>query len=200
MKIDLRRVYERFLRIRGEPREIALGLALGIFIGTLPIQGLQTVSAIFLAALFKWSKISAVMGTLVTNPLTIPPLYALTFFLGNKFLGLSQSLPRFKDFGVEALLEMVRKTPEIFLALLLGGIILGLPAAVVAYFLSYEALKRYQSRIGESLALQREKLARSRESLAHRSRQITHRIQERSARRKKQKSRKPPARSRSRGH
>ena len=38
----VRRVYERFIRIRGEPREIALGFALGIFVGMTPTVGVQT--------------------------------------------------------------------------------------------------------------------------------------------------------------
>jgi len=198
MKLDLRKAYERFLKIRGEPREIALGLALGIFIGMLPVLGLQTVSAIFFASLFKWNKFSAALGTLISNPLTIPPLYALTYWLGSKILGLGQRLPHLSDSGIETLIHLLQKTPEILLALFIGGILLGLPAAAASYFLSYEALRRYQSRIREKLAQEREKLARRREALARRSRQITHRIHERTARRKKQKSRKTPAKSRSR--
>ncbi len=193
-----RKAYERFLKIRGEPREIALGLALGIFIGMLPVLGLQTVSAIFFASLLKWNKISAALGTLISNPLTIPPLYALTYFVGNKLMGLRQGLPRFTTSGVETLIDMVQKTPEIILALFIGGFLLGLPAALVGYFLSYEALKRYQSRIREKLSRQRESLSRKRETLARRSRQITHQLHERSARRKKQKSRKSPTKSRTR--
>jgi uncharacterized protein (DUF2062 family) len=202
LKFEPHKAYERFLKIRGEPRQIALGLALGIFIGMLPVLGLQTVSAIFFASLLKWNKIAAALGTLISNPLTIPPLYAITYFVGNKLMGLRHGLPRFTTSGVETLIDMVQKTPEIILALFIGGILLGLPSAAVGYFLSYEALKRYQSRIREKLARQREKLARKRENLTARSRQISHqlheRMHERTARRKKQKSRKNPTKSRTR--
>ena len=34
----LKKAYERLLKIRGEPREIALGFALGIFIGMSPFR------------------------------------------------------------------------------------------------------------------------------------------------------------------
>jgi hypothetical protein len=47
------RAYERFLRIRGQPREIALGFALGLFVGMTPFMGLQTVIAVPLAALLQ---------------------------------------------------------------------------------------------------------------------------------------------------
>lgn len=197
-RFEPRKAYERFLKIRGEPREIALGLALGILIGMLPVLGLQTVSAVFLASLLKWNKISAMLGTLISNPLTIPPLYTLTYFVGKKLTGLQHGLPHFTTSGVETLLNIVRKTPDIFLALCLGGLLLGLPAAAAGYFLSYEALRRYQSGIREKLARQRENLARKRDNLARRSRQITHQLHERTARRKKQKSRKRPPTSRGR--
>jgi uncharacterized protein (DUF2062 family) len=55
----LRRAYERFVKIRGRPREIALGFALGVFIGMTPTIGIQMPIAVFFAALVKWSKISA---------------------------------------------------------------------------------------------------------------------------------------------
>ena len=51
MADTLKRGYERFLKIRGDPREIALGFALGLFIGMTPFMGFHTASAVFLAAL-----------------------------------------------------------------------------------------------------------------------------------------------------
>ena len=39
----IRRLYERFIMIRGEPREVALGFAVGIFVGMTPTVGLYTV-------------------------------------------------------------------------------------------------------------------------------------------------------------
>jgi len=194
----LQKAYERFLKIRGEPREIALGLALGILIGMLPVLGLQTVSAIFFASLLKWNKLSAVLGTLISNPLTIPPLYALTYFVGSRILGVRHGLPHFTGTGFDTFLGLLNKTPEILWALFLGGFLLGVPVAVAGYFLAYEALRRYQSGIRERLVRQRENLARKRDALRQRSRQITRHLHERTVRRKKQKSRKNVAKSRPR--
>ena len=42
-----RRVYERFVKIRGRPREIALGFALGIFTGIILLERRETCSQIF---------------------------------------------------------------------------------------------------------------------------------------------------------
>jgi uncharacterized protein (DUF2062 family) len=35
----LQKFYRKFLKLRGDPREIALGFALGLFIGMSPIMG-----------------------------------------------------------------------------------------------------------------------------------------------------------------
>ncbi len=52
----LRKPYDRFLKIKGDPREIALGMALGLFVGMSPFMGIQMAVAVFLAAIFKWNK------------------------------------------------------------------------------------------------------------------------------------------------
>ena len=67
----LKRAYYRFLRIRGAPEQIALGMALGVFIGMTPFLGFHTVIAVMLAAVFKWSKIAAGVGVFITNPSSI---------------------------------------------------------------------------------------------------------------------------------
>ena len=77
----LSRAYERFVRIRGRPREIALGFALCIFIGMLPTMGIQMPIAVFFAALLKWSKISPAFGVWITNPFTSPFIYGLTYMV-----------------------------------------------------------------------------------------------------------------------
>lgn len=64
------KIYERSIKIRGNPREIALGFALGVGIGFSPIMGFQMVLAVLAAAMLKWNKIAAVAGVQVTNPLT----------------------------------------------------------------------------------------------------------------------------------
>jgi len=78
------RLYERFIMIRGEPREVALG----IFVGMTPTVGVQTPIAIFIAALFKWGKLSAAIGVWISNPLTVPIIYSVTYITGAKLLSL----------------------------------------------------------------------------------------------------------------
>ncbi len=80
----IQKFYRNFLKLRGDPREIALGFALGLFIGMSPSMGFQMVIAAAVAAFLKWDIISAAMGVWITNPLTAPFIYSLTYFVGSK--------------------------------------------------------------------------------------------------------------------
>ena len=156
---SLKKIYERFLRIRGRPREIALGFALGLFIGMTPSMGIQTAIAILLAALFKWNKFSAAIGAWITNPLTAPFIYSFNHLIGARLLEIKKGYSLPTEIGISRMSQMLHKAPEVFWALILGGAILGLPLAVAGYYFSYSAITRYQERIKKTIARQRERLA-----------------------------------------
>jgi uncharacterized protein (DUF2062 family) len=156
---SLKKIYERFLRIRGRPREIALGLALGLFLGMTPSMGIQTAIAVFLAVLFKWNKFSAAIGVWITNPLTAPFIYSINYLIGVRLLEIKQGYSLPAEIGISRMFHMLHKAPEIFWALTLGGVILGLPLAMAGYYFAYSATTRYQERIKKTIAIQRERLA-----------------------------------------
>ncbi len=155
----LRKAYERFVKIRGNPREVALGFALGVFVGISPTMGLQTAIAIFFAALFKWNKISAAVGVWISNPLTAPILYSITYFAGARILGMDMHLHQ-PDIGVTTFFLIIEKAPEIFWAMTVGGAVLGLPVAVAAYTFAFSAVSKYQEGIRRRLAARKERLVR----------------------------------------
>ena len=134
---SLKGLYSRFIRIRGNPREIALGFALGIFIGMTPTMGFQIVLAVFFAALLKWNKISATIAVFITNPFTAPFIYGSTYLVGAKVLGLQKVFKFPEQMSFEAAVEMLKSTPGIFGALTVGSVLIGLPLAIMAYFSSY---------------------------------------------------------------
>jgi uncharacterized protein (DUF2062 family) len=159
IKRSLKRFYERFLRIRGRPRDVALGLALGIFIGMTPSIGIQMALAVFMAALFKWNKLSAATGVWITNPLTAPFIYSINYVIGARLLEIKRGYSLTPEVSIAGTSPMLHNAPEIFWALLLGGVILGLPLAVAGYYFCYSAITRYQEPIKETIAKQRERLA-----------------------------------------
>jgi len=161
----IRRIYDRFVKVKGEPREIALGFGLGIFIGMTPTMGIQMPIAVFFAALFKWSKISAAFGVWITNPLTSPFIYGLTYIVGAKVLGLKATLNLPDDLTWSIVKEILKNAPAIFGALTVGGIIIGLPLAVLSYYLSIAAVNKYQQSIKDKMAGQKARLVNTKEKI-----------------------------------
>ncbi|MFC1534551.1 DUF2062 domain-containing protein [Thermodesulfobacteriota bacterium] len=154
----LKKVYERFLKIRGDSKKIALGFALGLFLGVSPSMGFQIGIAVFLAAILKWNKISAAVGVWITNPITAPFIYGLTYLIGARLLRIKKTFNPEQELNLEMISSMLSKTPEVIWALVLGGIILGLPVAVAGYIFSYSAITKYRKNIKEKILAKREKL------------------------------------------
>lgn len=155
----LQKTYERFLKIRGSPREIASGLALGLFVGMTPFMGFHMAIAVFFAAIFKWNKISSAVGVWVSNPLTAPFVYSATYIVGARVSG---SVRPFKPpgvLGLSTIAGLLQKTPEIFWTLIVGGVILGLPLAAIGYYFAYQSVLKYQQGIRAKLAQKIEKAA-----------------------------------------
>ena len=149
----------RFLKIRGEPREIALGLALGIMVGMTPLMGLHTVIAVFLAAVWKWNKIAAAGGVFITNPLTAPFVYPVTYIIGHALVGVS-SIPRLEiAVSLETIANLFKDSPLILVDLMAGGIIIGLPLSIAAYWITMAAVENYRRKIQPKPGKRRGRLA-----------------------------------------
>jgi uncharacterized protein (DUF2062 family) len=69
---------------------IAGGLAIGLFCAMIP-GPLQMLAAISLAILFRLNLPVAVLGTLVSNPFTIVPLYLVAYVIGQWCNGMADS-------------------------------------------------------------------------------------------------------------
>jgi len=139
----IRYFYLRLQRLQGDPRRLAWSMALGVFIGVTPTIPLHMILAFTLSSLFRLSRVTALMGSWISNPLTIPIFYYASFKLGQLLLfsGQSFSLPATLN-----LLEILRLGWRINLALQLGGVIMALPVAVIAYFITYWGILRYRMR------------------------------------------------------
>ena len=73
------------------PERVAAAIALGIGVGFSPFMGIHFLIAIGLAFLFRLNRIDALLGTLVGNPWTLPPVYAAGYTLGRKLLHFDRS-------------------------------------------------------------------------------------------------------------
>ena len=133
------------MALRGTPREIALGFSLGLFVGMSPYMMCHTVTAVFVAALLKWNKIAAAAGVFITNPVTAPFFYALTYRVGAAIMPEASSrvaLPT--AFTVDALTALLRSGPDILWILTVGGIVTGVPVAIAGYVMVYRLILIYR--------------------------------------------------------
>ncbi len=62
-------------RQKDTPHRIALGMALGIFIGILPIMGIQMTVVAIIALPLRGNLKAAVAGVWISNPITFIPMY-----------------------------------------------------------------------------------------------------------------------------
>ena len=94
-------------------------------------MGLQTVMVLFLAALLKWNKLSAAIGVWITNPLSAPFIYGMTYLTGARIMGLKKAQYVDPEQSITIISKIITKAPDVFLSLIIGGIILGIPIAII---------------------------------------------------------------------
>lgn len=143
----LKLIYYRFVRLRGTPEQISLGLSLGIFVGMTPFLGVHTIISIALASLFKWSKITAAIGVMITNPFTAPLIYPAAYKLGAMVTLFSKPAQWSKIFESGGVIGLMKSSPMIFINLFVGGVIIGLPLSFVSYYVAMYALSRARRRL-----------------------------------------------------
>lgn len=138
IKQRLKTFYDNFLSLKGEPRAIAMGVAIGVFIGVTPTIPFHTALIILFGLLFKHNLTAAYLGSwLVSNPLTILILYFSQYELGRYLLGMTHAHLVLTDYSLESILSMGW---QIFLPLMTGGVAMAPFFAIPAYFLTYRML------------------------------------------------------------
>lgn len=145
-----RYLYLKFIRLRAQPKEIARGLAVGVFAGMFPLFGLQTIIGVALAAVIKGNPLMAAAGTWISNPLTYVPIYAFNYQLGSWILpGDSRAQPFTDIESLKAMLELqvlIQTGTDIAINLMLGSLIMGLIFGILSYFVGLPIIRRAQNR------------------------------------------------------
>jgi uncharacterized protein (DUF2062 family) len=137
-----RNLRSRLKHYNGNPQNVALGVAIGVFIGSTPFFPFHTIIAVVLAVLLKGSRIAAATGVWVSNPLTLPFFYFSTYKTGAFFLGITTPV----NFSVQSFSELVRLGMGITWAMILGGVVIGFFLSLAAYFATLRFVAAYKSR------------------------------------------------------
>jgi uncharacterized protein (DUF2062 family) len=137
----IEKIRSKLRQIKATPEKISKGYALGVFLGTTPLIGTKVFIALGLTSFLKWSKIASVIGVYHINLFTAPAFYSAAFFTGKLVTRSQVNLEMPEKFSFQAFLQLFVGSPDILLAITVGGLILGLPMTVVAYYFSYSILK-----------------------------------------------------------
>jgi len=156
---QFRFIYLKILREKKNPKYNARGVALGLFVAMTPTMGIQTYIAVPLSPLFKANPIFAAATLWITNPVTFIPIYAFNFMIGAAILGVKSdnSVKFLKDLldymqnifsnpkGIIILFSKYKSEFwNLFWALNLGCIIVGILFAIAGYYITLSIIKKYQ--------------------------------------------------------
>jgi uncharacterized protein (DUF2062 family) len=153
-----RRVFLYFLfrlkRRPGSPEFIAKGFAFGVAINYWPILFTHLICGFVLCRVFRGDLLAMFIGTLLGNPWTFAIVYPLSYKLGKVFLGMR---PTHNTATLDSAEEVwARIWPihswdsfmlawnDVIVPMMIGGLLLALPSALLAYFLTRNALRVYQ--------------------------------------------------------
>jgi len=137
-------VLVRAFKEHHDPHGIALGIAVGSFIGILPLYGLHT--ALCVIALFlipRANKLAIILGTNISIPPTVATITWTAYDIGRTLLVNKHYPPLsweyLKNFRIS-------KISEFYYPLFVGSIVLALLVAVVLYLVTWAIAGRLRNR------------------------------------------------------
>jgi uncharacterized protein len=134
LKKRFRTFYERFISLKGEPEQIAAGLAIGVFVGVTPTIPFHTGIIVLIGLLFRQNITAGYLGSwIISNPLTVPLFYLSQYEIGRFLLGMERCRFGITDYTLSSITALGW---EILLPLLTGGILMAPFIAIPAYFVA----------------------------------------------------------------
>ena len=146
----------RIKRLTGNPRALAGGISIGVFIGLTPTMPLHTPLIIGLALLTRTSVVAGIIVSwLVCNPLTFVPIYYISARIGNALTPYDINFQK-----VQLLLEQLSAGGgfhtsiniimalgmETIVVLVVGGIVFSLPFSFLSYYLAVPFFRKRQEK------------------------------------------------------
>ena len=160
-------VRHRLRRLPDSPERIARGMWAGVFAAFTPFYGLHFVVAVVMARVMRGNMLASLMGTFFGNPLTYFPIGLAALKTGHWMLGTEMEegahrsfAGKFWDAGADLwynLKAVFMGQPtdwrglsvfydEVFYPYWVGGIVPGIVAATIVYYVSVPLIRAYQHR------------------------------------------------------
>ncbi|WP_027722739.1 DUF2062 domain-containing protein [Maridesulfovibrio zosterae] len=139
----LKLYYLKIMRINASPHFIAMGVACGVFGGCFPVipgLPLQTVIAVVAAFCTRSSKIAAAIATWISNPFNWLLFYYVQFKIGTFLLPIELNF----DPAKWQVSDFMQIGWQGITVLIFGGFVLGIPLAVISYFVALHFVRSYR--------------------------------------------------------
>jgi uncharacterized protein len=146
----------RLKRLPGDPRALARGAAIGVFVGFTPTMPLQSVVILFLALVTRSSGIAGIISScIINNPVTFLPIYYLAAVIGNQVtpyqVDPEELLPLLNlllsaNTHFESLSVLGDIGLRTFIVMGVGGLCLALPPGLLSYSLILPVFKKITDR------------------------------------------------------
>ena len=160
-------VKHRIRRLPDTPERIARGIWAGVFAAFTPFYGLHFLVAAIVAKLGRGNIFAALMATFFGNPLTYVPIGVVALQTGHTLLGTEFEEGQHRSFGgkfVDASQDLKNNFmalftereadwaglsvfyDEVFFPYMVGGVIPGILAASICYYVSLPLIRAYKKR------------------------------------------------------
>ena len=132
MKI-LKNPLKKLLMLNDNAERVARSFAIGSFIGMMPIPGFQVLIALFISTLFKLNKKATCIAVFNTNLFTGLFIFSFNFWLGKNILNISPAFNFPEKLGFSFIITILEAGSDVFLSLLVGGIVTGIIFSALVY-------------------------------------------------------------------
>jgi len=127
--------FKKLLHLRDSTHEIALGFAVGVFVGVFPTFGFGALVLGALAIVIRFNFVASLIGTLINNPLFTPFWLISSYKVGELVT----------KAGIKINEDFLKNTFNFTLSYLVGNIILSVVSGIISYFVVYIVVESYRA-------------------------------------------------------
>ncbi len=139
-------IKSRFLDLitsNNSPHEVAFGIAIGVFIGIMPLYGLHLLLALLFAFIIPdVNKFAIFIGTNISIPPTLPFITWGSYSIGRVILG--RKTPPLEWGNLKNL--KYQDIPSIYIPLFVGSIIMAIICSALFYFITLHFIEKKRSK------------------------------------------------------
>jgi uncharacterized protein (DUF2062 family) len=176
-----RRALRSIVTLKGSPEAIALGTAIGMVIAFTPTIGFQMMLGAAIATLVRASRPAAMIPAWITNPVTIPPIFAFTYWLGKliwrgpsvsevyrQLDAVAKALEKFSWYEFHNQFAVfLRAGVDVYVCLMIGGLIVGGILGAASYPVVLRAVRASRTQVEQARMRRAARRAKLRESLSN---------------------------------